>query len=145
MAPYGVSGPRATGVATSYIVDPKNVAFDASFYSLMVEYRQTLPWWRNQMETYSALLCGEFTGYRVNSHHKGQWRGALMFSLICIWTNGWANYRWFETPSRSLWRHCHDIAFKVTLLALTQVCCCPRTSRRNLENMHKCIDIEFIT
>ena len=25
----------------------------------------------------------------VNSPHKGQWRGALMFSLICVWTNGW--------------------------------------------------------
>ena len=22
---------------------------------------------------------------------KGQWRGALMFSLICAWTNSWAN------------------------------------------------------
>ena len=23
----------------------------------------------------------------VNSHHKGQWRGTLMFSLTCAWTN----------------------------------------------------------
>ena len=29
----------------------------------------------------------------VNSPHKGQWRGALMFSLICAWTNGWINHR----------------------------------------------------
>ena len=29
----------------------------------------------------------------VDSLHKGQWRGALMFSLICAWTNGWANNR----------------------------------------------------
>ena len=27
----------------------------------------------------------------VDSPHKGQWRWALMFSLICAWTNGWAN------------------------------------------------------
>ena len=27
----------------------------------------------------------------VNSPHKGQWRGALMFSLICVWINGWVN------------------------------------------------------
>ena len=33
-------------------------------------------------------LCGEFTG-----HHKGQWRKALMFSLICVWINGWVNNR----------------------------------------------------
>ena len=25
------------------------------------------------------------------SLHKGQWRGALMFSLICAWTNGWTS------------------------------------------------------
>ena len=29
----------------------------------------------------------------VNSPHKGQWRGALTFSLICGWTNGWVNVR----------------------------------------------------
>ena len=27
----------------------------------------------------------------VNSPHKGQWRGALIFSLICVWINGWVN------------------------------------------------------
>ena len=29
----------------------------------------------------------------VNSPHKGQWRGALMLSLICVWINGWVNNR----------------------------------------------------
>ena len=29
----------------------------------------------------------------VNSLHKGQWRGALMFSLIYAWTNDWVNNR----------------------------------------------------
>ena len=38
-------------------------------------------------------LCGEFTGPPVNSPHKGQWRGALIFSLICVWINGWVNNR----------------------------------------------------
>ena len=38
-------------------------------------------------------LCGEFTGPLVNSPHKGQWRGALMFSLICVWMNNWENNR----------------------------------------------------
>ena len=27
----------------------------------------------------------------VNSPHKGQWRRALKFSLICVWINGWVN------------------------------------------------------
>ena len=41
------------------------------------------------METFSPLLalCVR------NSPHKGQWRGVLMFSLICAWTNGWVNNR----------------------------------------------------
>ena len=30
----------------------------------------------------------------MDSPHKGQWRGALMLSLICTWTNGWANNRY---------------------------------------------------
>ena len=29
----------------------------------------------------------------VNSPHKGQWRGALMFTLICVRINGWVNNR----------------------------------------------------
>ena len=37
--------------------------------------------------------------FRVTIHlggefpHEGQWRGALMFYLICIWINGWVNNR----------------------------------------------------
>ena len=27
----------------------------------------------------------------VNSPHKGQWRGALIFSLICAWMDDWIN------------------------------------------------------
>ena len=29
----------------------------------------------------------------VKYPHKGQWRGALMFSLICAWINAWVNNR----------------------------------------------------
>ena len=29
----------------------------------------------------------------LNSPQKGQWRRALMFSLICVWINGWVNNR----------------------------------------------------
>ena len=42
----------------------------------------------------------------VDSLRKGQWRRALMFSLICAWTNAWAKSRddsdfSLESPSRS--------------------------------------------
>ena len=52
-------------------------------------------WRRHQMETFSALLaiCAGNSPVPVNSPHKGQWRGALMFSLICAWINDWVNKR----------------------------------------------------
>ena len=37
-------------------------------------------------------LCGEFTGH-LTFLHKGQWRGALMFSLIYTLIHGWLNNR----------------------------------------------------
>ena len=50
-------------------------------------------WWRHQMGTFSALLdfCEGSPPVTVTFPHKGQWRGALMFSLIFAWTNGWVN------------------------------------------------------
>ena len=35
--------------------------------------------------------CAGNSPIPVNSPHKGQWRGALMFSLICVWINDWVN------------------------------------------------------
>ena len=43
----------------------------------------------------------------VNSPHKGQWRGALMFSLICARINGWVNNR--ETGDLRRHRTHHDV------------------------------------
>ena len=47
------------------------------------------------METFSTLLavCAGNSPVTGNSPHKGQWRGALMFYLICAWINGWVNNR----------------------------------------------------
>ena len=50
----------------------------------------------------------------VDSPHKGQWHGTLMFSLICAWKKRLSKQRrrrWFETPSRSLWLHWNDITW----------------------------------
>ena len=54
-----------------------------------------ISWWRHQMETFSALLalCAGILWSPVNSPQKGQWSGALMFSLICTWINSWVNNR----------------------------------------------------
>ena len=39
----------------------------------------------------------------VNSPHKGQWRGALVFSMICSWINSWVK----KSRGCWLWRHCN--------------------------------------
>ena len=46
----------------------------------ILSWMKTVTWWRHQVET-------------VNSPHKIHWRRASMFSLICVWINGWVNNR----------------------------------------------------
>ena len=46
----------------------------------------------------------------VNSPHKGQWRGTLMFSLICAWINGWVNNRMAGDLRR------HRVQYDVTVM-----------------------------
>ena len=47
----------------------------------------------------------------VNSPHKGPWRGALMFSLICAWIICWVNNR----EAGDLRRHCtHYVVIVMT-------------------------------
>ena len=60
-------------------------------YRCLTRSRDT--WWRHQMETFSTLLpiCAGNSPVPVNSPHKGQLGGALMFALICAWINGWVN------------------------------------------------------
>ena len=53
----------------------------------------------------------------VNSPHKGQWRGALMFPLICVWINGWVNNREAGDLRRY---HAH---YDVTVMKLISIEC----------------------
>ena len=50
-------------------------------------------WWRHQIAIFSTLLVLCAGNSPVNSPHKGQWGGALVFSLTCPWTNGYVNNR----------------------------------------------------
>ena len=71
-----------------------------------------LPWWHHQMETFSALLAlcagnspvtGEFPSQRPVTRSFD-----VLFDLRlnkCL--NKQSRCLWFETPSRSLWRHCN--------------------------------------
>ena len=55
----------------------------------------------------------------VNYLHKGQWCRALMFSLICFWTNSWAN----NGDAGDL--RCHCAHYDITVMTL---CGCSLTS-----------------
>ena len=52
-------------------------------------------WWRHQMETFPRYWSFVRGIHRSpsKSPYKGQWRGALVFSLICARINDWVNYR----------------------------------------------------
>ena len=63
------------------------------------------------MESFSALLA-ICAGFPVNSSHKGQWRGALMFSLICASINDWVN-----NHEAGKWRH-HRGHYDVNVMAI---------------------------
>ena len=87
---------RSTVLMTSYkmvhISSNKRVAWSSKQAKVL---HITSSWWHHQMETFSTLLalCAGNSLVPMNSPHKGQWRGALIFSLICVWINSWINNR----------------------------------------------------
>ena len=68
----------------------------------------------------------------MNSLHKGQWRGALTFSLICAWINSWVNNReagdlrrhhaHYDVTVLYLSVHSHDVCIRVSDMPATSTC-----------------------
>ena len=119
-----------------YLREPHRIShlFQLLFLFLARTNRQIVyiyvsPWWRHQMEIFSALLALCAGHSPVNSLHKGQWRGALVFSLICAWINGWVNNR--ETGDLGR----HQTHCDVTVMTLYMF----KTSSR----MHAALDLCF--
>ena len=57
-------------------------------------------------------LCAGIHRSPENSPYKGQWRGALMFSFICAWINGWAHNR--EAGDLRRYRAHYDVIAGIT-------------------------------
>ena len=91
----------------------------------------------------------------VNFPHKGQWRGALMFPLICAWINHWVNNReagdlnrhrahydvivmiistWLRPYYFRNFAHMYDISHKICTQLVFCVLFCGDCSNRNLKN-----------
>ena len=83
-------------LSSSVIVQGKvsdNVIFSTAFHDDVIKWKHFPRHWPFVREIHRSP---------VNSPHKGQWRGALMFSLSKQWW-GW----WFETPPSPWWCHCN--------------------------------------
>ena len=59
------------------------------FWILALSYHDDVTKWKHFPRSW-PIVWGIHRSL-VNSLHKGQWCGALVFSLICIWINGWVN------------------------------------------------------
>ena len=92
-------------------------AISSCEFRLIVSIRA---WWRHQMETFSTLLalCAGNSPGPVNYSHKSQWRGTLMFSLICAQINAWVNNR----EAGDLRRHRGH--YDVNVMAITMCIMC---------------------
>ena len=87
-----------------------------------------LPWWRHQMEKFSALLAicagnspvpGEFSAQRPVTRSSGVFFDLRLNKRLSKQSQGW----WFETLSRPFWRHCnaHILGIKSLLCPLIWV------------------------
>ena len=91
--------------------------------TVIIHWCNSAAWWRHQMETFSALLAP----------HKGQWRGAMMFCLICVWIDGWVNNG--EAGDLRRYRAHYD----VTVMQLTVIIhWCNSTGYPVRRENHKC-------
>ena len=102
-----------------------------------------ISWWRHQMRTFSALLALYEGNPPVTGGfpHKGQGRGALMFSLTFAWTNGWANNR-DAGDLRGLHVHC-DVTVMCSQGSIIQ--CAIFSSCNNLAGGNKYMKLNTIT
>ena len=84
---YGLKGSR--WVAQSYIVYPMS-KLRAQFLLFFCFHDDVIKW--KHFPRYWPFVRGIHRS-PMSSPHKGQWRGALMFSLIGAWINGRVNNR----------------------------------------------------
>ena len=86
---------------------------DRKGYWIARTYDDVIKW--KHFPRYWPFVRGIHRG-PVNSLHKGQWRGALMFSLICVWINGWVSNREAGDVRR------HRAHYEVTVMICLKIC-----------------------
>ena len=76
----------------------------------------------------------------MDSPDKSQWRGALMFSLVRAWTNGWANTR---DAMALIVSHCNDMAMN-KLWSIQQILFCKRMMYRIIHQILTSLSISQV-
>ena len=91
-----------------------------SYFCHLQHIRTVYSWWRHHLEAFPRYWSFMRGIHRtpVNSPHKGQWRGALIFSLVCAWTDSWAN----NGDAGDLRSQCAHYDVTVMIWALTYGC-----------------------
>ena len=88
--------------------------------------KQCSPWWRHQMEPFSALLAICMGNSQGTDEFSTQRPVTLSFDVFFdLHLNkrlskqhwGW----WFETPSRTSWRHCNHYTEKYSALQIVEM------------------------
>ena len=100
------------GVISSFLVHPYDCLFKhiISWYGVFIgtEAHEDVIKWKH-FPRYWPLVPG-IHWWLVNSPHKGQGCRALMFSLICAWTNSWTN----NGDAGDLW--CHHAHYDIIVM-----------------------------
>ena len=108
--PYGFClGPRRRPVDLK-----KHYTLTSRGHDIFSSHDDAIKW--KQFSRYWPFVRGIHRS-PMNSRHKGQWRGALMFSLICAWINGLVNNR----EAGDLRRHC--VHYGVTVMQPSRITC----------------------
>ena len=117
----GSANERRRYIVTSSLIgwahtqnDPGEYMYSSTLFALSI----SPPWWRHQMETFSAwlticaensLVRGEFPAQRPVTRSFDVFFDLCPNKRLSKQSWGW----WFETPSRRLWRHCNDPTTKL--------------------------------
>ena len=132
MSPYGVTRAQWVKVIAGHGISSKQL-----FRSMMIQFTDAYMghgisrwfflagWDRVPLDIVAAICHDDVIKWKhfprywpfvrgihrspMNSLHKGQWRGAFMFSLICAWINLWVNNR-----EAGDWRRYDAIALMMT-------------------------------
>ena len=92
---------------TVYCFSKTHSGIYMSFYPSWMDHDDIIKW--KHFPRYWPFVRGVHR-LLVNSPHKGQWRGSLMISLICAWTNSWIN-NWDTGDLR-----CHRAHYDITVM-----------------------------